>query len=376
MKLQLRMSKDGEDRDKRVAVVKKVLRRGSMSLSGAIAESVREQEHRLAILEARAATEYQSIKDVRNVASSAAYGHNASVTEDEKEVKFPPPLVAAYLKEVLADAFRTYDKNGDGVLDIRELSVFLRDFHETLSKAEIAELFHMYDINKNNRISEDEFIGLAYSVIKTQEERAKNHRDTQMTTTITSRTNDAIAATAFADIEHEEVPKEFTDLSPEEQQRAIKFRSFYMCTAGTLLVVLFSDPMVDVIQEIAVRLHISPFNVSFVLAPLASNSIEVVSSMYYASKKTGKTMTVALSTLQGAACMNNTFCLSIFMGLIFFRGLAWQYTVETIAIITTEIIVAVFVQRKYMTLLRGWIILSLFPLSILFVAVLEGMGFD
>jgi Ca2+/Na+ antiporter len=376
MKLQLRMSKDGEDRDKRVAVVKKVLRRGSMSLSGAIAESVREQEHRLAILEARAATEYQSISNAMNSASVVAHGHNAYVIEDEKEVLYPPPLVADYLKEVLADAFRTYDENGDGVLDLRELSVFFRDFHETLSKAEIAELFRMYDTDKSSRISVDEFIGLAYTLIKTQEKRNRNHRVTAMTTSITKRTNDVIADTAFADIEHEEVPKEFTDLSPEEQQRAIKFRSFYLCTAGTILVVLFSDPMVDVIQEIAVRLHISPFNVSFVLAPLASNSIEVVSSMYYASKKTGKTMTVALSTLQGAACMNNTFCLSIFMGLIFFRGLAWQYTVETIAIVTTEIIVAVFVQRKYMTVLRGWIILSLFPLSIIFVALLEGMGFD
>lgn len=98
--------------------------------------------------------------------------------------------------------------------------------------------------------------------------------------------------------------------------------------------------------------------------------------MYYASKKTGKTITVSLSTLEGAACMNNTFCLSIFMGLIFFRGLAWQYTAETIAIIITEVIVAVLVQSNYMTLFRGLLILSLFPLSIALVALLEGLGFD
>ena len=369
------MSKHGEDRDKRMAVVKKVLQRGSMSLSGAIAESVRHQEHRLAMLEVYAATEYQSIN-----AATTTYSGEFSISAEtggiDGVVVYPPPLVAEYLKELLADAFRTYDRNGDGVLDIRELSVFLRDFHETLTKAEVAELFRMYDTDKSNHISVDEFIGLAYTLIKTQEKKTKGHRFFPAANSVTARTNEAITESAFADIEHEEVPEDFTDLPPDEQQRAIKFRSFYMCTFGTLLVVLFSDPMVDVIQEFAARLHISPFQVSFVLAPLASNSIEVVSSMYYASKKTSKTITLSLSTLQGAACMNNTFCLSIFMGLIFFRGLAWQYTAETIVIILTEVIVAALVQSTYITLFRGLIILSLFPISIAVVAILEGMGLD
>ena len=373
MKLQLRMSKDGEDRDRRMAVVKKVLQKGSMSLSGAIAESVRDQEQRLAIMEAHAATEYQSINDA-TTNPSAVHNNNAATAVDG-EVIYPPPLVAEYLKEILADAFRTYDYNGDGQLDLHETSVFFRDFQESLTEEEMSELFHKYDTDNSNHISVDEFIGLAYTLIKTQDKKAKGHV-TVTSNSVTALTNDAMTDTAFAQIEHEEVPEEFTDLSPDEQQKAIKLRAFYMCTAGAFLVVLFSDPMVDVMQEIAVRAHMSPFYVSFVLAPLASNASEVISSMYYASKKTGKTITVSLSTLEGAACMNNTFCLSIFMGLIFFRGLAWQYTAETIAIIITEVIVAVLVQSNYMTLFRGLLILSLFPLSIALVALLEGLGFD
>lgn len=74
--------------------------------------------------------------------------------------------------------------------------------------------------------------------------------------------------------------------------------------------------------------------------------------------------------------MNNTFCLSIFMGLVFFRGLAWQYTAETVAIIIVEIIVALMVQTNVMSMFRGLIIMSLFPLSIALVAGLEAIGFD
>ena len=194
--------------------------------------------------------------------------------------------------------------------------------------------------------------------------------------TRSAKTAQVILESAFAEQEHEEVPAEFTDLSPDEQQAAIKKRAFWMLLLGVVMVSIFSDPMVDVMQEIANRAGLSPFYVSFVLAPLASNASEVISSQYYASKKTRKTITVGLTALEGAACMNNTFCLSIFMALIFFRGLAWQYTAETIAIIIVECVVAYMVQSNIMSVFRGLIIMALFPLSLAMVATLEAFGLD
>ena len=38
----------------------------------------------------------------------------------------------------------------------------------------------------------------------------------------------------------------------------------------------------------------------------------------------------ARTALEGAACMNNTFCLAIFMALILFKGLAWQFSAEQV----------------------------------------------
>ena len=81
------------------------------------------------------------------------------------------------------------------------------------------------------------------------------------------------------------------------------------------LILIFSDPMVDVMSNMGERLGIPPFYVAFVLAPLASNASEFIASYSYAQKKTQKTITVALAALEGAACMNNTFCLAIFMGV-------------------------------------------------------------
>merc|ERR1711862_974265 len=102
------------------------------------------------------------------------------------------------------------------------------------------------------------------------------------------------------------------------------------------LVLIFSDPMVDVLGAWGKTLNISSFYISFVLAPFASNASELIAASNYAAKKTQKAMTTSLSTLIGAACMNNTFCLAIFFALIWTQDLAWQFTAETIAIVVIQ----------------------------------------
>jgi Ca2+/Na+ antiporter len=175
--------------------------------------------------------------------------------------------------------------------------------------------------------------------------------------------------------EEEEIPEDFVDLPPEEQQTRIKFRAFWMMGLGTLLVVLFSDPLVEVLSEVGARTHISPFYISFVLAPLASNASELFASFNYAQKKTTKTIEIALTTLEGAGCMNNTFCLGIFMMLIFTQGLAWEFSAETLAILFVEICVAAFAMKTTHTTFDAFCILALYPISLFLVAGLEAAGY-
>merc|ERR1712166_830232 len=101
---------------------------------------------------------------------------------------------------------------------------------------------------------------------------------------------------------------------------------------GTLIVLSFSDPMVDVLAAMGKDMGISPFYVSFLLAPIASNASELTAAFNFASKKTKSSITISLDTLLGAACMNNTFCLGVFLALVYL-GLAWKFTAETITIL-------------------------------------------
>merc|ERR1711916_426743 len=89
---------------------------------------------------------------------------------------------------------------------------------------------------------------------------------------------------AFASSDEDDDESEEEEI-PEDQQRRIKLRSAYLMGLGTFLVLLFSDPMVDVLSEFGARTHIPAFYISFVLAPLASNASELIAAYNYALKK-------------------------------------------------------------------------------------------
>jgi len=179
------------------------------------------------------------------------------------------------------------------------------------------------------------------------------------------------------DEEEDEMPEDLRELTPTEQRAKLMSRSCKGMGIGTLLVLVFSDPMVDVLVQIGKVTGIPAFYVSFVLAPLASNAAELVSSFKLAQKKTQNTITQSLQTLEGAACMNNTFCLGIFLAVMYQQGLAWKFTAETISIFLVQVAVYFLVRSSTIqTMTTGVIIFSLYPLSLVCVYGLERAGLD
>ena len=66
------------------------------------------------------------------------------------------------------------------------------------------------------------------------------------------------------DEEEEEMPEEFADLPPEEQQQRIKMRSAYNLLIGSVLVLLFSDPMVAALSALGDRSVDSLISMSYI----------------------------------------------------------------------------------------------------------------
>lgn len=379
---QVKMSNDTAHKLRRIAVIKESLKKGAVSLSGALAEQVKRMEKDEMI-------KRKSMEDLSG--ESKPLQLNGSFDSPSE----PSDEVVELLKGILGEAFRAYDQNNNDMLSKKEFSLFLTDFHEHVDEDHLNTVFSQFDVDGSNTIDFDEFISACYIILTAKtgghhhEEEGEDHGNSAVSLDESNRMLSRSIVAGAADFifedevtiegddeEEEEVPEDFTDLSPEEQQRAIKRRAFGMLTIGTALVLFFSDPMVDVLQVTADRIGVPAFYVSFILAPLASNASEVIASQYYAQKKTRKTITVSLTALEGAASMNNTFCLSIFMALIYFRGLAWKYSAETISIVLVQFGIGICALKDKMSTGTGIIILMVFPLSVVLVAVLEYLGMD
>lgn len=280
------------------------------------------------------------------------------------------PTVRGRLSHMIRPFFNKYDADRSGHIDVPELALLFKDLGESLSSEELRAVFEKFDKDKSGELEFEEFTNLVveYSVRAIREGQPLR------------RSSTAVAAGEGVDDdeeEEEEMPEDLKDLPWETQQLRLLLRSMYMMCMGTLLVLVFSDPMVEVLSEMGERTGIPAFYISFVLSPLVSNASELIASYNYSLKKTTKTITISLATLTGAACLNNTFVLSVFLLLIYVRGLAWEFSAETISILFVELVIGVLAFRSVHTVPYAYVILSLYPLSLALVYVLENVfGFD
>lgn len=276
----------------------------------------------------------------------------------------------ALLQNVLKPFFAKYDADGSGTLETSELGRVFMDLNEPKSAHELEVLFKKFDADASGVVSFKEFAHGIRDYISSKK--------TNESAAIDRVPRDDAAPGDGDESEEEECPDEFSQekfKTLDEQQAAIKRSAAYLCGVGTVVVLVFSDPISDVLTAIGDRIRVSAFYVAFVVAPLITNGSEVMASYTFAQKKTTKSMTVAYEQLLGAAVMNNTYCLFIFLILIASQGLYWNYTAEVIAILAAELcIFVVATQIKVHTMVTGVCVLAVYPATILLVWVLESLA--
>eukprot|EP00947_MAST-08B_sp_MAST-8B-sp1_P001719 g1719.t1 len=285
------------------------------------------------------------------------------------------------LDKVLVPFFNKFDADRSGSMDRHELRALFAALNEPMNEVQFANFMKKVDKNGDGQVDYEEFKRAMIEYSINRDLGGGGDGSIQVTEGKSNGGEDGGEDGGDDDDEEEEeMPEDIKSLPTLAQQmRAIKWRAAWQMALGTALVVLVSDPMVDCLSELGVRTHIPGFYVSFVIAPLASNASELIAAYNYAAKRTKKTITISLSTLTGAACMNNTFCLGIFLALMYFvktkdGGISWDFTSETISILFVQVVIFGFACVKIMPIWQGFTILSLFPFSIVLVALLDATG--
>ncbi|KAH8071438.1 Ca2 Cation Antiporter (CaCA)-like protein [Aureococcus anophagefferens] len=280
----------------------------------------------------------------------AAYGAELVPSLEEKQRR-ATVNTNEMLENVLRPFFSKYDTDNNGTLELSELSRVFEDLNEPKSSDELDVLFKKYDRDGSGSISFDEFcVGMREYVLSKPasysiraEAAAVKSKRAELAASLEERKDEEDLE---EDDEAEEIPDEFAEdkfKSVEEQQRCIQNAALKLCGLSTLVVLVFSDPVTDVLTEFGDRTGINAFYVGFVLL--------------------------------GAAVMNNTYCLFIFLILIYAQGLYWDYTAEVISILCAELaIFAVVTTIKVHTVTTACLVLSFYPLTILLVWMLEKLA--
>ncbi|KAG0628532.1 hypothetical protein M758_1G033800 [Ceratodon purpureus] len=155
-------------------------------------------------------------------------------------------------------------------------------------------------------------------------------------------------------------------------RRQIIVKAIMYLVAGAAVAAIFADPLVDAIGGFSKASGISPFFISFIATPLATNSSEAISSLIFAKRKRKKNISMTYSQIYGAVTMNNTMCLGIFLAIVYFRGLLWDFSAEISVIFFATLIMGfIAAVRTTFPLWMAFIGLALYPISIGLVAFLD-----
>lgn len=291
-----------------------------------------------------------------------AVAQGGAAGDDAQGVTLSPPQ-RKMLEKVLRPFFTGYTTKKNAIA-INELNRVFMDMGEKKNAKELNEMFRNFDKDGSGFIEFPEFVdGVVDYVFKHE------HLGSVARESIEHREEEG-----DGDEDEEEVPSDLQGLTPEQQQRAVIWRSAWMCSTGTGIIILFSDAIVDVLDEFGTRAGIPAFYVAFVLAPLVTNGSELLASYTFAAKKTSPSICNAFEQLLGGAVMNNTFCTGIFLALIYFQDLEWTFTAETLAIIVVEVLMIFFALKRVSRVWDGICAFLLYPIALGMVAFLEAKG--
>uniref|UniRef100_A0A2N9FNB3 EF-hand domain-containing protein n=1 Tax=Fagus sylvatica TaxID=28930 RepID=A0A2N9FNB3_FAGSY len=258
-------------------------------------------------------------------------------------------------------------------------------------KVTIEKLFHTIDANHDGNISATELrafiVGIQFDGIDLDLDVAEEFVDgisrwLNKTKRAATRVAGPHTMTKVFDNFHKETKREHDLLdvgvqSDEviesvESSKRTTIKAVLLLLLGTIIAACFADPLVDAVDNFSDATSIPAFFISFIALPLATNSSEAVSAIIFASRDKRRTASLTFSELYGAATMNNLLCLSVFLALIYIRGLAWDFSAEVLVILIVCIVMGSFASfRTHFPLWTSIVAFLLYPFSLALIYVLD-----
>ncbi|KAK9078213.1 hypothetical protein SSX86_002270 [Deinandra increscens subsp. villosa] len=284
-------------------------------------------------------------------------------------------------RDILLKLFNSIDVNQDGSLsvpELRALVVGMQLYEINMNEDDaVTKVMKDFDTSENNEVEFDEFV----TGIGRWLDEAKSFRKT---TSLAGPDSLKYVHDYYEETkkEHALLGDQTHDEDEEEEgvddPRTTTIKAVLLLLLGTVIAAVFADPLVDAVDNFSAATSIPSFFISFIVLPLATNSSEAVSAIIFATRKKQRSASLTFSELYGAVTMNNVLCLSVFLALVYFRGLTWDFSSEVLVILIVCIVMGVFGScRTTFPLWTSFLAFLLYPFSLILVYVLDyGYGWS
>lgn len=277
---------------------------------------------------------------------------------------------------IIKKLFSSIDVNDDGHIsdsELRALMVGINFDGVVLDQNEaVNKIMKDFDTSGDSKIVLDEFIsGISRWLKKTMPAVARNPglktkgSETKVFDDLhmeTKRQRDLLDVRS----QSEEV------VEGVENSKWTTIKAVLLLLLGTIIAAAFADPLVDAVDNFSDATGIPAFFISFIALPLATNSSEAVTAIIFASRDKRTTASLTFSELYGAATMNNVLCLSVFLALVYIRGLTWDFSAEVLVILIVCLVMGLLGSlRTHFPLWTALLAILLYPFSLALVYVLD-----
>ncbi|KAK9152954.1 hypothetical protein Sjap_000434 [Stephania japonica] len=275
-------------------------------------------------------------------------------------------------ENVLRKLFKTIDLDGDQLLSAPELGALMigiRFDEIDLDRDDaVQKVLRDFDTSGDAYIDENEFV---VGISRWLNEAKRSLASTPLPGPRTSK---------FIDHFHLQTKQEHNLLGEQSDEvvenidnpKWTSIKAGLLLLLGAAIAAAFADPLVDAVNSFSAATSIPSFFISFIALPLATNSSEAVSALIFASRKKKRTSSLTFSEIYGAVTMNNVLCLSVFLALVYARGLVWDFSSEVLVILIVCIVMGLFGSfRTVFPLWTSSVAYALYPFSLVLVYVLD-----
>ncbi|KAL5699702.1 hypothetical protein ACHQM5_030569 [Ranunculus cassubicifolius] len=258
-------------------------------------------------------------------------------------------------EEVIAELFHKIDLNNDNfvtsgelkglILGIRfqEVGLYEEDFVDIVMKE--------FDVSGDSHIDEKEFVkGISKWLSET------------------NKSNDSPKETGEGKL------FAVTQESKNDSPFLTYLKASMLLLLGTSILVLLAQPLTKTVVNFSKAANISSVYISFTMVPIVVNYRRSLSAITSIRQKRQQSASLTLSMIYSAAIMNNIIGASTFLGIVYARGLVWNFSAEVLVVVVVCLVMGVY-SGFYRTfpLWTCFIAYLLYPLSLALIYTLTNL---